>query len=102
MIFFRNSFLCSPSPGRTSIPQRILRALIEKHPIADRVLAGPIPLHDVQTPPLKVFQSHRELSSADLDDLIAGPELAEEAACLSARVRGNNYHHCYAAAQTHG
>ena len=41
-----------------------------------------------------LFQySPKELSSADLDDLIAGPEMADEAACLSGRVmRGNKVH----------
>jgi PAS domain S-box-containing protein len=42
----------------------------------------------------KLFQfTPKELSSADLDDLIAGPEQAEEAACLSGRVmRGHKVH----------
>jgi two-component system NarL family sensor kinase len=71
-----------------------LRALIENSPIAIVIL-------DAQYRPTmcnpafeRLFQyTLKELSTADLDDLIAGPEMADEAACLSGRVmRGNKVH----------
>ena len=71
-----------------------LRALIENSPIAIVVLDGQY-RYTMCNPAFEgLFQyTPKELSSADLDDLIAGPELAEEAACLSGRVmRGNKVH----------
>jgi two-component system, NarL family, sensor kinase len=71
-----------------------LRALIENSPIAIVVLDGQY-RYTICNPAFeKLFQySPKELSSADLDDLIAGPEMADEAACLSGRVmRGNKVH----------
>jgi len=42
----------------------------------------------------RLFQyAPKELSSSDLDDLVAGPEMADEAACLSGRVMRRNKVH---------
>src|SRR5205807_282828 len=42
----------------------------------------------------RLFQyTPKELSSSDLDDLVAGPELADKAACLSGRVMRRNKVH---------
>jgi PAS domain S-box-containing protein len=71
-----------------------LRALIENSPIAIVVLDGQYRYTMCNPAFERLFQySPKELSSADLDDLIAGPEMADEAACLSGRVmRGNKVH----------
>ena len=71
-----------------------LRALVENSPIAIVVLDGHYRCTMCNPAFEKLFQyTPKELSSADLDDLIAGPEMAEEAACLSGRVmRGNKVH----------
>ena len=71
-----------------------LRALIENSPIAIVVLDGQYRYAMCNPAFEKLFQfTPKELSSVDLDDLIAGPEQAEEAACLSGRVmRGNKVH----------
>jgi two-component system NarL family sensor kinase len=71
-----------------------LRALIENSPIAIVVLDGQYRYTMCNPAFEKLFQySPKELSAADLDDLIAGAEMADEAACLSGRVmRGNKVH----------
>ena len=71
-----------------------LRALIENSPIAIVVLDGHYRCTMCNPAFEELFQyTPKELSSADLDDLIAGPEMADEAACLSGRVmRGNKVH----------
>src|SRR5437764_7595830 len=71
-----------------------LRALIENSPIAIVVLDGQYRYTMCNPAFEKLFQyTPKELSSADLDHLIAAPEMAEEAACLSGRVmRGNKVH----------
>src|SRR5260370_32828034 len=71
-----------------------LRALIENSPIAIVVLDGQYRYTMCNPAFERLFQyTPKELSSADLDDLIAGPEMADEAACLSGRVmRGNKVH----------
>lgn len=71
-----------------------LRALIENSPIAIVVLDGNYRYTMCNPAFQKLFKfTPKELSSADLDDLIAGPEQAEEAACLSGRVmRGHKVH----------
>ena len=62
-----------------------LRALIENSPIAIVVLDGQYRYTMCNPAFEKLFQyTPKELSSADLDDLIAGPEMADEAACLAA------------------
>jgi two-component system, NarL family, sensor kinase len=71
-----------------------LRALIENSPIAIVVLDAQYRYAICNPAFERLFQyTPKELSATDLDDLIAGPELAEEAACLSGRVmRGNKVH----------
>jgi two-component system, NarL family, sensor kinase len=71
-----------------------LRALIENSPIAIVILDAQYRYTMCNPAFKKLFQyTPKELSSADLDDLIAGPEMADEAACLSGRVmRGNKVH----------
>src|SRR6202048_3848451 len=71
-----------------------LRALIENSPIAIVVLDGQYRYTMCNPAFERLFQyTPKELSSSDLDDLIAGPEMADEAACLSGRVmRGNKVH----------
>ena len=62
-----------------------LHALIENSPIAIVVLDGQYRYTMCNPAFEKLFQyTPKELSSADLDDLIAGPEMADEAACLAA------------------
>jgi two-component system NarL family sensor kinase len=71
-----------------------LRALIENSPIALVVLDGHY-RYSMSNPAFEaLFQyTPKELRSADLDDLIAGPEQADEAACLSGQVmRGHKVH----------
>ena len=71
-----------------------LHALIENSPIAIVVLDGQY-RYTMCNPAFEMLFQYtpKELSSADLDDLIAGPEMADEAACLSGRVmRGNKVH----------
>ena len=71
-----------------------LHALIENSPIAIVVLDADY-RYSMCNPAFEaLFQyTPKELASTDLDDLIAGPELAEEAACLSGRVmRGHKVH----------
>jgi two-component system NarL family sensor kinase len=71
-----------------------LRALIENSPIAIVVLDAQY-RYTMCNPAFEtLFQyTPKELAGADLDDLITGPEMAEEAACLSGRVvRGNKVH----------
>jgi two-component system, NarL family, sensor kinase len=71
-----------------------LRALIENSPIAIVVLDGQYRYTMCNPAFERLFQyTPKELSSADLDDLVAGPEMADEAACLSGRVmRGHKVH----------
>jgi two-component system, NarL family, sensor kinase len=71
-----------------------LRALIENSPIALVVLDSQYRYSMCNTAFERLFQyTPKELSSADLDDLIAGPEMAAEAACLSGQVmRGQKVH----------
>jgi two-component system, NarL family, sensor kinase len=71
-----------------------LRALIENSPIAIVVLDAQYRYTMCNPAFKKLFQyTPKELSSADLDDLIAGPEVADEAACLSGQVmRGRKVH----------
>jgi PAS domain S-box-containing protein len=71
-----------------------LHALIENSPIAIVVLDAQYQCTMCNPAFEKLFQyTLKELSSADLDNLIAGPEMADEAACLSGRVmRGNKVH----------
>jgi PAS domain S-box-containing protein len=71
-----------------------LRALIENSPIAIVVLDAQYRYAMCNPAFEKLFQfTPKELSSVDLDDLIAGPGQAEEAASLSGRVmRGNKVH----------
>jgi PAS domain S-box-containing protein len=71
-----------------------LRALIENSPIAIVVLDAQYRYTMCNPAFRKLFQyTPKELASADLDDLITGPEMAEEAACLSGRVmRGHKVH----------
>jgi two-component system, NarL family, sensor kinase len=71
-----------------------LRALIENCPIAIVVLDGEYRYAMCNPAFERLFQfTPKELSAADLDDLIASPEMADEAACLSGRVmRGNKVH----------
>src|SRR5258707_9180543 len=71
-----------------------LRALIENSPIAIVVLDGQYRYTMCNPAFQKLFQyTPKELSSADVDDLVAGPEMADEAACLSGRVmRGHKVH----------
>jgi two-component system, NarL family, sensor kinase len=71
-----------------------LRALIENSPIAIVVLDAQYRYTMCNPAFQKLFQyTPKELSSADLDDLVAGPEMADEAACLSGRVmRGHKVH----------
>ena len=71
-----------------------LRALIENSPIAIVVLDAQYRYTMCNPAFEKLFQyTPQELAAADLDDLITGPEMAEEAACLSGRViRGNKVH----------
>jgi two-component system, NarL family, sensor kinase len=71
-----------------------LRALIENSPIAIVALDAGYRYTMCNPAFEKLFQyTAKELSAADLDDLIAGPGMAEEAACLSGRVmRGNKVH----------
>src|SRR3981189_2538426 len=71
-----------------------LRALIENSPIAIVVLDGQYRYTMCNPAFERLFQyTPMDLSSADLDDLIAGPEMADEAGCLSGRVmRGNKVH----------
>jgi two-component system NarL family sensor kinase len=71
-----------------------LRALIENSPIAIVVLDAQYRYTMCNPAFERLFQyTPKELSAADLDDLITGPEMAEEAACLSGRVmRGNKVH----------
>jgi PAS domain S-box-containing protein len=71
-----------------------LRALIENSPIAIVALDGQYRYTMCNPAFQKLFQyTPKELSAADLDDLIAGPGMAEEAACLSGRVmRGQKVH----------
>jgi PAS domain S-box-containing protein len=75
-------------------PATFLRALIENSPIAIVVLDSQYRYTMCNPAFRKLFQySPKELASADLDDLITGPEMAEEAACLSGRVmRGHKVH----------
>ncbi len=71
-----------------------LRSLIENSPIAIVVLDAHY-RYTMCNPAFKaLFQyTPKELASTDLDDLIASPEQADEAACLSGRVmRGNKVH----------
>jgi two-component system, NarL family, sensor kinase len=71
-----------------------LRALIENSPIAIVVLDAQYRYTMCNPAFERLFQyTPKELSAADLDDLITGPEMAEEAACLSGRVMcGNKVH----------
>jgi two-component system NarL family sensor kinase len=71
-----------------------LRALIENSPIALVVLDSHYRYTMCNPAFERLFRyTSKELSSADLDDLIAGPEMAEEAACLSGQVmRGHKVH----------
>ena len=71
-----------------------LRALIENSPIAIVVLDAHYRYTMCNPAFERLFQyTPKELSSADLDDLITSPEMAEEAACLSGRVmRGHKVH----------
>src|SRR5580704_12752512 len=71
-----------------------LRALIENSPIAIVVLDGQYRYTMCNPAFEKLFQyTPKDLASADLDDLVAGPEMADEAACLSGRVmRGHKVH----------
>jgi PAS domain S-box-containing protein len=71
-----------------------LRALIENSPIAIVVLDGNYRYAMCNPAFQKLFQfTPKDLSSVDLDHLIAAPEQAEEAACLSGRVmRGKKVH----------
>src|SRR5258708_10506722 len=71
-----------------------LRALIENSPIAIVVLDWQYRYTMCNPAFERLFQyTPKELSSADLDDLVAGPEMADEAACLSGRVmRGHKVH----------
>jgi PAS domain S-box-containing protein len=75
-------------------PATFLHALIENSPIAIVVLDAQYRYTMCNPAFRKLFQySPKELASADLDDLITGPEMAEEAACLSGRVmRGHKVH----------
>jgi two-component system, NarL family, sensor kinase len=84
-----------PSPGTgADSSATYLRALIENSPIALVVLDGDYRYTMCNPAFEKLFQyTPKELSSADLDDLVAGPEMAEEAACLSGQVmRGHKVH----------
>jgi two-component system, NarL family, sensor kinase len=84
-----------PSPGTgAGTSATYLRALIENSPIALVVLDGQYRYTMCNPAFEKLFQyTPKELSSADLDDLVAGPEMAEEAACLSGQVmRGHKVH----------
>jgi PAS domain S-box-containing protein len=84
-----------PSTGTdTSTSATYLRALIENSPIAIVVLDAQYRYTMCNPAFKKLFQyTPKELASADLDDLITGPEMAEEAACLSGRVmRGHKVH----------
>src|SRR5260370_38313208 len=68
-----------------------LRALIENSPIAIVVLDGQYRYRMCNPAFERLFQyTPKELSSADLDDLIAGPEMADEAACVRGRARRGN------------
>src|SRR3984957_13421061 len=71
-----------------------LRALIENSPIAIVVLDAQYRYTMCNPAFERLFQyTPKELSAADLADLITGPERAEEAACLSGRVmRGIKVH----------
>lgn len=86
------TFPFTPKDAGTSATY--LRALIENSPIAIVVLDAQYRYTMCNHAFQKLFQyTPTEFLSVDLDDLIAGPEQAEEAACLSGRVmRGNKVH----------
>jgi len=84
-----------PCPRTDSGPSAIyLRALVENSPIAIVVLDARHRYVMCNPAFQKLFQyTPKQLSSADLDDLIAGPEMAVEAARLTRRVmQGKNVH----------
>jgi two-component system, NarL family, sensor kinase len=75
-------------------PATYLRALIENSPIAIVVLDAQYRYTMCNPAFQRLFQyTPEELSSADLDGLITGPAMADEAACLSGQVmRGRKVH----------
>jgi two-component system, NarL family, sensor kinase len=84
-----------PCPPTDAGPSAIyLRALVENSPIAIVVLNAQHRYVMCNPAFERLFQyTPKQLSSADLDDLIAGPEMAEEAAQLTRSVmQGQNVH----------
>lgn len=92
--FFETHTVFPFTRSDTGTSATYLHALIENSPIAIVVLDGRYRYTMCNPAFERLFQyTPQELSSADLDDLIAGPEMADEAACLSGRVmRGNKVH----------
>lgn len=92
--FFETHTMSPSTRTDSATPATYLRALIENSPIAIVVLDSQYRYTMCNPAFRKLFQyTPKELASADLDDLITGPEMAEEAACLSGRVmRGHKVH----------
>src|SRR4030088_1677532 len=92
--FFETHSIFPFTQKDTGTSAEYLRALIENSPIAIVALDGQYRYTMCNPAFEKLFQyTPKELSSADLDDLIAGPKMKDEATCLSGRVmRGNKVH----------
>ena len=92
--FFETHTMSPSTRTDASSSATYLRALIENSPIAIVVLDAQYRYTMCNPAFKKLFQyTPKELASSDLDDLITGPQMAEEAACLSGRVmRGHKVH----------